>query len=114
MTELKITKETFPELFKELQVKKNKRSIKHKPVRLGNWPFKVNEGTLIKIDTCIFFQCIYKRVIEKTGIFAINGDAITNMKHYKAKELPIYLRVSHNRSSVNDVIKYGLEMEEKK
>jgi len=73
----------------------------------GDWPFTVSEGTLIRVGNSVLFKCVFKRIIKRSGLFAINGTAINNRKSLYAKKLPSYLRIS-NRNSVSDIIKYGL------
>ena len=106
-----INKETFPQLYREMLVKRNTEGVKHTNVKDGEWPFKVTEGTLHRIGNCIFFECIYSGVFKRHSLFAINGTAIMNRKHYNAKKLPKRLRLYHNISAVNDIIEYGNEME---
>lgn len=113
MKKEEINKTSFPKLFKEMLVEKNKVSLVPEKVREGIWPFKVESGTIWNLNGCIYFECTYKRVIERKGLFAINGNAIDNRRFYKAKKLPSYLKLSHNIMSVNDMIMYGLRLKEK-
>ena len=107
-----VNKTDFPKLFKEAMVEKNKKSPVPEKVREGAWPFKVESGTLWKIDNCIFFECEYKRIITRRKLFALNGTAISNRKFYRASKIPNHLRLTHNIMAVNDLIEFGLNMKE--
>lgn len=107
-----ITKDEFIKEFKEVLKEKNKKNLVPEKVREGIWPFKVDKGIIWNIGNCIFFECDYKRIIDRHKVFAINGNAIMNRKHYGASKLPKHLKISHNIYFVNDLITYGLEMSE--
>jgi hypothetical protein len=111
IVKIDVTKQDFPKLFKEA-LKKKEKSIQAETVREGEWPFKVDKGTLWKIGNCILFECSYKRIVKRHKLFAINGNAIDNRRHYRAYKIPKHLKLYHNISSVNDVITYGLQLNE--
>jgi len=109
-TKQEVNKDTFPQLFKEMMVEKNKQSLQPERVREGEWPFKVNKGTLWKVGLCIYFKCEYIRITKRKGLFAINGNAIDNRRLYHAKKLPKHLRKYRNKTSAHDIIAYGIRM----
>lgn len=116
MYKIKVTKDTFPQMYKDMLISRNKKNIKQENVKSGNWPLKIDEIELINNDGCILCNACYKIKIlgiEKKlgGLYAINGNARENAKTLGAKPLPMKLLISQNKLSLNDLILFGLRLD---